>query len=1010
MERELSDERRRYLEKTLNPDIALRRTAYDDQGKPPCDDDTRVDILADILAWVNDVSSESRNFFWMTGDPGCGKSAITASLARYCKDAGILWAQFFINRNNESTTNPRVYFPSIARQIADHSPNKAVEKAVYDILKAKPSLLDGMSLDQARALFVQVVEIACDLDRRKPVVIVIDGLDETSRKSLKDTATIFSKLFKEMKRPNAKVFISSRTDNEITKPFYRSLQSNKDHVVHLHLDTSDPSCMEDISRYLSRNLQRLVEEWDLNGQVWPGRERFEKLCHRAAGLFIWAVTVVRFFEEQLRLYGHDCLDGLLDAISAEGMEDVSNLYQTILNLTFTSNVKSNRNAWAHETFRWVVGFIIALKEPLPLGDVGELLDLRYTSTSNPINSILHFTSNLRTVLVAGTDEITKDTVPRLHKSFVEFITSAEANEQFRIDLDVVNVEIAVKCLRLVSRLKNKDERSRILPASVRYAIQNWSRHLPNEGIRSGVAIFEDNDQDFLRNFPFPAVSRKSIMFVSGDYLTHMYDPRQGFPPPPPFHFSHGSTIKVTHIIESLATSLDGRFFASGSHLGDIHLWDRKSLKPIGRLLQGHSNWSVNSLCFTPNSRWLVSASSDNSLRVWNCEKGQAVGDPLWAHTDAVLSVWTDGVSIISGSFDKTIRICDLTSRKQIGSSIDAGGFVYAVTLSNDGRIATGVESAVRVWDVKTRRRIASMQGHTSTVFAIAFSRDNHRIVSGGDDKSVRLWDTQTYRQIGEFNGHTGAVRSVSFSPDGGWVTSGGDDMTLCVWHCNTGQLMHAPLRGHTGSIKYAAVSPDGCQLISGSSDATIRTWSKSTGNEWQEGSEQISTIHLSQHTARPSAHMIPLKGGPPVVSACYSPDRTLYAASTLDDHVSLWNATHDLLWESDLPIHPIHLLRLTANQLIISSPDGSMWSWDLVGGIPRRQTLTTSGSQRINLLKLRSSSSAVQWFPFKVDAGLWAYLDGTFIRFETIGNGSVTFIDVGMSITDSQIDQSPNHP
>ena len=95
-ERDLVEQRRRCLDETLHPEIALHRTAYDDQGKLPCDTDTHLKILADITNWVNDVSSQSQNFFWMTGDPGCGKSAITASLARQCKDEGTLWAQFFI--------------------------------------------------------------------------------------------------------------------------------------------------------------------------------------------------------------------------------------------------------------------------------------------------------------------------------------------------------------------------------------------------------------------------------------------------------------------------------------------------------------------------------------------------------------------------------------------------------------------------------------------------------------------------------------------------------------------------------------------------------------------------------------------------------------------------------------------------------------------------------------------------------------------------------------------------
>ena len=39
--------------------MALSNTAYDDQGKPPCDEDTRVGVLADIKRWVDDVSSGS---------------------------------------------------------------------------------------------------------------------------------------------------------------------------------------------------------------------------------------------------------------------------------------------------------------------------------------------------------------------------------------------------------------------------------------------------------------------------------------------------------------------------------------------------------------------------------------------------------------------------------------------------------------------------------------------------------------------------------------------------------------------------------------------------------------------------------------------------------------------------------------------------------------------------------------------------------------------------------------
>ena len=143
----------------------------------------------------------------------------------------------------------------------------SLTKWFCNILKAKPSLLDNMTFDQACILFIRMVQVACDLDERKLLVIMIDGLDETSRDSLKDTVTILSKLFKELKHLNAKVFISGQTDDKIMKPLYCSLQSNNNHIMHLNLDTSDPSSIEDVSKYLSKNFQYLVEEWDLN---WVG--------------------------------------------------------------------------------------------------------------------------------------------------------------------------------------------------------------------------------------------------------------------------------------------------------------------------------------------------------------------------------------------------------------------------------------------------------------------------------------------------------------------------------------------------------------------------------------------------------------------------------------------------------------------------------------------------------------------------------------------------------------------
>jgi hypothetical protein len=281
--------------------VTVGKVTYNEQGKQPCDEDTRIDILADIRTWVHDTSGSSQSFLWLTGDPGSGKSAITASVARECKKDGILWAQFFINRNNADTTDPKSYFPSIARQLADHVPDSDVALAIHNALKANPLLVDDISSEQASGLFLNAIEVASKLDPEKPVVVVIDGLDETSRPRLRVTADIFSKLFAKIGHPNVKVFISSRTENDIQKPFSKAFDVK--YVKHIHLDTSAESSIQDVSTFLGRRIWEIVEQNDMNWEEWPGKERMQALCVRASGLFIWAATVMKFFQEQINALG-----------------------------------------------------------------------------------------------------------------------------------------------------------------------------------------------------------------------------------------------------------------------------------------------------------------------------------------------------------------------------------------------------------------------------------------------------------------------------------------------------------------------------------------------------------------------------------------------------------------------------------------------------------------------------------------------------------------------------------
>ena len=69
------------------------------------------------------------------------------------------------------------------------------------------------------------------------------------------------------------------------------------------------------------------------------------------------------------------------------------------------------------------------------------------------------------------------------------------------------------------------------------------------------------------------------------------------------------------------------------------------------------------------------------------------------------------------------------------------------------------------------------RGHSDRVFAVAYSPDGTRMVSGSGDNTVRLWDTASGSELKCFRGHTHWVRSVAFSPCGQRIASASLDST-----------------------------------------------------------------------------------------------------------------------------------------------------------------------------------------------------------------------------------------
>ena len=206
---------------------------------------------------------------------------------------------------------------------------------------------------------------------------------------------------------------------------------------------------------------------------------------------------------------------------------------------------------------------------------------------------------------------------------------------------------------------------------------------------------------------------------------------------------------------------------------------------IGKPLQTHTNW-FREVAFSPDTRWLASASENKAVFVWNVALGQPASfSPLHCK---------DPVYTVNFSPD--------------GQLIAAGDFV--------GRI--------HLWISETGLPVYQpLQAHDNTVHSIMLSPDSSRIVSGADDATLRVWNVSTGRRLFTLEGHVSAVSSTSYSTDGRYIVSGSADKTILLWNAVTGTPLFV-LHGHSKVVSSVALTPDGCSIVSSSSDHTIRVW------------------------------------------------------------------------------------------------------------------------------------------------------------------------------------------
>jgi WD40 repeat protein len=373
-------------------------------------------------------------------------------------------------------------------------------------------------------------------------------------------------------------------------------------------------------------------------------------------------------------------------------------------------------------------------------------------------------------------------------------------------------------------------------------------------------------------------------------------------------------------VTSVAFSPNGRWLASASQDQSVILWDVATRQPRGQPLKRHSNW-VQSIAFSPDSLKLASGSADGSIILWDVESGQPRGQPLRGHVSAVQTVafGPDGNSLVSGSTDDTVILWDLATPQPLGQPLSGHtDLVYSVAFSPDGgMLASGSQDrTIMLWDVAKRKPLGQLKGLAREVYSVAFSPDGKTLASGSGDRTIVLWDVATRQPLGPpLKGHTNVVNSVAFGPDGKTLASGSGDRTVILWDVATRRPRGAPLVGHTDWIESVAFSPDGKTIASGSHDQTIILW-------------DVSDMAAPHAIDRPLVAHTDW-----VFSVAFSADGKLLASGGQDQTIVLWDVASRRPVGSGLKDHTnkVRGVAFSPNDNLLASAswDKTVMLWDV---------------------------------------------------------------------------------
>ena len=172
------------------------------------------------------------------------------------------------------------------------------------------------------------------------------------------------------------------------------------------------------------------------------------------------------------------------------------------------------------------------------------------------------------------------------------------------------------------------------------------------------------------------------------------------------------------------------------------------------MLRGHDDW-VHSAAYSPDGSRIVTASNDETARIWNAANGKEIASLRWHAKGVNCAAFSpDSRRIVTVGDDGTARIWDAATAEQVVVIRAYESPARSSVFSPDGtRILTTSGRTAGIFEAATGKAIAVLGGHKGVVWSAAFSPDGTRIVTASGnfdtptDNMAHIWDAATRKEL-----------------------------------------------------------------------------------------------------------------------------------------------------------------------------------------------------------------------------------------------------------------------